>query len=75
MQFATHRYQRQPTDVPLMTRVHIRLQSTLRRAPPGDPGVPPFAPALMNAIFAATGMRTRAVPFGKRTGVRSRLQG
>ena len=50
MQFATHRYQRQPTDVPLITRVHIRLQSTLRPAPPGDPGVPPFAPALMNAI-------------------------
>jgi isoquinoline 1-oxidoreductase beta subunit len=28
----------------------------------GEPGVPPFAPALINAIFAA---RTRALPIGK----------
>src|SRR5882762_8884811 len=53
-------------ESPLITNVHIVPAGP--DTPPsgvGEPGVPPFAPALINAIFAATGRRIRALPIGK----------
>jgi len=53
-------------EAPLVTNVHIIPADP--DTPPsgvGEPGVPPFAPALINAIFAATGKRIRALPIGK----------
>jgi len=46
---------------------HIYLLPS--EAPPagvGEPGVPPIAPALANAVFAATGRRFRELPLGTR---------
>jgi isoquinoline 1-oxidoreductase beta subunit len=44
--------------------VHI-VPSTLAPAGAGEMGTPTIAPALANAIFAATGKRLRRMPFAK----------
>jgi isoquinoline 1-oxidoreductase beta subunit len=51
------------------TRIHVQLiASTELPGGAGEPGVPPIAPALCNAIFAATGKRIRELPIAARGG-------
>ncbi len=60
--------QRSFADYPLLTlrqtpRIDVELVDS--GSPPGgvgEPGVPPVAPALANALFAATGVRVRTLP-------------
>ena len=50
-------------DSPLDVRVHVLDDYThMRPCGVGEPGVPPYAPALVNAIFVATGKRLRSLP-------------
>jgi len=51
------------SDGPLDTRVHL-IEDYVDRMPcgVGEPGVPPYAPALLNAIYEATGNRIRSLP-------------
>jgi isoquinoline 1-oxidoreductase subunit beta len=51
-------------EAPLMTHVHI-VPSDAAPAGVGEPGVPVIAPAICNAIFAATGKRVRDLPIRK----------
>lgn len=48
---------------PKEIRVHL-VPSEAKPGGIGEPGVPPVAPALANAIFAATGRRIRSLPVG-----------
>ncbi len=60
-----HQYQvARIAEAPVFTNVTI-LQSDAPPAGIGEPGVPPIAPALCGAIFAATGKRIRELPIKK----------
>jgi isoquinoline 1-oxidoreductase beta subunit len=51
-------------EAPVETHVHI-VPSKEPPAGVGEPGVPPVAPAIANAIYAATGKRVRELPMKK----------
>jgi isoquinoline 1-oxidoreductase beta subunit len=51
-------------ESPTKTYVHLVESGTLPTGA-GEPGVPPMAPAIANAIFAATGKRIRELPISK----------
>ena len=57
-------------EAPRVTNVHI-MDAPADKPPSGvgEPGVPPFAPALINAIFNATGKRIRSLPIGQRLAI------
>ena len=53
-------------ESPLEVRTHIVEHGIgVHPSGVGEPGMPPFAPALCNAIFAATGQRIRELPIGE----------
>jgi isoquinoline 1-oxidoreductase beta subunit len=51
-------------EAPRVTHVHL-VPSKAPAAGIGEPGVPPIAPAITSAIFAATGKRIRELPVRK----------
>jgi isoquinoline 1-oxidoreductase beta subunit len=52
-------------ESPTETRTHIVENGLdVPSSGVGEPGMPPFTPALCNAIFAATGKRIRRLPIG-----------
>jgi len=58
----------EPTRMREMPKVEVYIVNSTE--PPsgiGEPSVPPLAPSIGNAIFAATGERRRSLPFGLKT--------
>lgn len=51
-------------DAPRVVRVHLVDNPDEPMGGVGEPGLPPVAPALCNAIYAATGKRIRRLPVG-----------
>jgi len=51
-------------EAPYQTNVYL-VESDAPPAGVGEPGVPPFVPALCNAIYAATGKRIRELPLSR----------
>jgi isoquinoline 1-oxidoreductase subunit beta len=57
------------SDAPRETHVHIVPHGfDMPLGGVGEPGVPPVAPALLNAVFAASGKRIRSLPIGQQVG-------
>jgi isoquinoline 1-oxidoreductase beta subunit len=53
----------EPTRIREMPEVEVHIvKSTEHPSGMGEPGVPPIAPAIANALFAATGRRVRSLP-------------
>ena len=52
-------------EAPYQTHVHLIGGGDVLPTGAGEPGVPPTAPAICNAIFAATGKRIRELPVKK----------
>jgi isoquinoline 1-oxidoreductase beta subunit len=53
----------EPTRMSEMPKVEVHIvPSTADPTGIGEPGVPPLAPAISNAVFAATGKRLRSLP-------------
>jgi len=53
----------EPTRISEMPKVEVHIvPSTVAPTGIGEPGVPVLAPALANAVFAATGQRLRSLP-------------
>jgi len=59
-----HDYQVLRIDQMPKVDVHI-VPSAAKPTGVGEPGVPPIAPALANALYAATGKRIRTLPIGE----------
>jgi isoquinoline 1-oxidoreductase beta subunit len=51
-------------EAPFQTNVYL-IESDAPPAGVGEPGVPPFIPALCNAIYVATGKRVRELPLAR----------